>query len=216
MSLNRTIVKRDTDIPVFLEWIGTRDSVLDLGCGRGELLVRLAQEKNVHGFGVERNPQKVAICLERGVNVVQGDILSLLRTLPDQSFDWVVCSRILQELDDPSEIILHSLRVGRRFAIAFVNNGHWRNRLSMLRYGNRIRNSIYPNPWYQSDPANPVSIKDFEDFCLHYGITIDQRRYHAGDWKTPRSLMPKLLAGYGIYALSRPRLTRPVLQKPRA
>ena len=76
MSLNRTIIKRDTDIPVFLEWIGTRDTVLDLGCGRGDLLVRLTQEKNVHGFGIERNPQKVAICLERGVNVVQGDILS--------------------------------------------------------------------------------------------------------------------------------------------
>lgn len=115
----------------------------------------------------------------------------------------MVCSRILQELEDPAEIILQSLRVGTHLAIAFVNNGHWRNRLAMLRYGHRVRNSIYPNPWYRSAPSNPVSIQDFEEFCEHYGITITRREYLAGDWRTPRAFMPKLLAGYGIYALTR-------------
>ncbi|MDR2981780.1 MAG: methionine biosynthesis protein MetW [Puniceicoccales bacterium] len=205
MSLQRTFIKRDTDIPVFMRWIQEGANVLDLGCGRGEMLFRLAAEKKVQGIGVEKNPDKVAICLDKGVRVIQGDILDLLKQIPDASFDWVVCSRILQELEQPGEIILQSLRVGKYMAIAFVNNGHWRNRLSMLRYGNRVRNSIYPNPWYQSSPSNPVSISDFEGFCIHYGITIKERVYLGGDWRTPRSLMPKLLAGYGIYVLTRHR-----------
>ncbi|MDR2863782.1 MAG: methionine biosynthesis protein MetW, partial [Puniceicoccales bacterium] len=106
MSFQRSFIKRDTDIPVFMRWIKKNDSVIDLGCGRGLLLERLAAEKQVKGFGIERNPEKILQCLERRVNVIQGDIFDALCKLPDNSADWVVCSRILQELEHPAEVIL--------------------------------------------------------------------------------------------------------------
>lgn len=193
----------DADLRVFGEWIGEADRVLDLGCGRGALLESLASRKRVFGVGVDNDLEKISVCLGRGVNAIQGDMLGVLRTMPDASFDWVVCSRVLQELQNPSEVVLEALRAGRRVAVAFVNNGHWRNRMSMLRYGHRVRTKLNPLPWHRSDPVNPLSVTDFEEFCAHYGIAIGRRAFFGSDWRTRRRFMPKLTAGYGVYELLR-------------
>lgn len=203
MSLRRKSFRDEADLRLFGEWIPDGSRVLDVGCGRGILLEHLVTQKRAFGVGVDNDPVKVAGCVERGVNVIQGDLHAVLREVPDASYDWVVCSRVLQELSNPAEVVLQALRIGRRVAVAFVNHGHWRNRLSMVRYGHRARNRLYPNPWYQSEPTNPVSITDFEEFCAHYGITVARRAYLAGDWKSPCRVLPKLLAGYGVYELVR-------------
>ena len=194
---------KTADSGVFGEWIPRGARVLDLGCGRGSLLARLHAQRQVFGVGVEIDHDKASIGTGRGVNEIQGDLLELLRTQPDGDYDWVVCSRVLQELEDPAEVVLQALRVGRRVAVAFVNHGHWRNRASMLFRGRRVRNSAYPNPWYAGRPTNPISIGDFEEFCAHYGIAIGRRSHLAGDWKTPCRFLPRLFAGYGVYELLR-------------
>src|ERR1019366_3814803 len=48
--------------------------VLDLGCGEGELLEWLAQNKGVEARGVEISGAKVQRAIARGVSVYQGDI----------------------------------------------------------------------------------------------------------------------------------------------
>lgn len=203
MTSKEKDIRNEADIRIFGEWIADGSGVLDLGCGRGVLLDHLTRKKRVFGVGVDNDLERISACLERGVNAVQGDMLGVLRTMPDASFDWVVCSRVLQDLSNPSEVVLQALRVGRRVAVAFVNNGHWRNRVSMLRYGHRAGNAVSPNPWYQSEPTNPLSITDFEEFCAHYGIVIGRRTFLASDWKTRRTFLPKLTAGYGVYELLR-------------
>lgn len=196
-------LRNEADAHIFGEWIGDDTRVLDLGCGRGALLSRLARKSGVYGVGVDSDHDKVSVCLGHGVNAIQGDMLAVLKSLPDRSFDWVVCSRVLQELSNPSEVVLEALRVGKRVAVAFVNHGHWRNRVSMLRYGHRLRTGQNPNPWYHSEPTNPLSVADFEDFCAHYGIVIGRRIFLGSDLKTRRTFLPKLSAGYGVYELLR-------------
>ena len=114
--------------------------VLDLGCGRGILLENLRETKNVNGLGVDFDCDKASACISRGVAVYQGDIRKALSMLPDNSFDWVVFSRMVEELPEPGQVILDALRVGKRVAVSFVNHGYWKNRLyirSLLCDGSR-------------------------------------------------------------------------------
>ena len=49
-------------------------SVLDLGCGSGELLLALKKCKNVKGQGIELSEEAIHKCVENGISVFHGDI----------------------------------------------------------------------------------------------------------------------------------------------
>lgn len=203
MPPKRQQIKRETDLQMISDWIEPGSRILDLGCGRGVLLEYLKKTRNTYGVGVDVSPNKIARCVRRGINVYHGDASEFLDEMPDHYFDWVILSRMVQELSDPGEIIDKALRVGRHLAVGFVNYGFWLNRWSLLKTGENIRNEVYPEPWERSHRGNPVSIHGFESFCQRNGIRIRQHAYLKGDWRTPISVMPNLLAGYAIYHLVR-------------
>ena len=84
-----------------------------------------------------------------------------------------------------------------------MNPGFWKNRLNTLVQGRKIRNEVYTTEWFESRPANPVAIADFEYFCEAKGIRIARRAHLAGNWHTPCRALPNLLAGYALYDLAR-------------
>ena len=45
--------------------------VLDLGCGDGALLEYLQQERGCSGYGVEIDDANIAVCINKGVQVLQ-------------------------------------------------------------------------------------------------------------------------------------------------
>ena len=67
------------------ERIAPGSSVLDLGCGGGELLARLMHHKQVRGQGIELPAAEVFQCVARGVPVFQADLDMGLRGFNDQS-----------------------------------------------------------------------------------------------------------------------------------
>ncbi|HNJ34828.1 MAG TPA: methionine biosynthesis protein MetW, partial [Leptospiraceae bacterium] len=58
-----------------IQWIPEGSRVLDLGTGDGSFLARLVKAKKVQGVGVEKEPELVAQCIEKGLVVHQGDIM---------------------------------------------------------------------------------------------------------------------------------------------
>ena len=72
------------DHRVILELIKSRSSVLDLGCGSGELLYILIKEKNVHGQGIEIDDNAIFKCVAKGLSVFHGDIDSGLSEYKDK------------------------------------------------------------------------------------------------------------------------------------
>lgn len=200
---SRYSIKRQTDLQILSEWIDERSNVLDLGCGRGVFLEHLQQARHAYCMGIDTSAEKIRDCVKRGVNAYQGDILEVLPQYQDNFFDWVICSRTLQELSNPQDVIHEALRVGRNLAVGFVNYGYWRNRLHMLRHGSRIRNEAFPENWWESRAQNPVSIGTFEEFCKQERLTINRRVFLASDWRSECAFLPSWRCGYAIYAISR-------------
>ncbi|MDB6094302.1 MAG: Methionine biosynthesis MetW protein [Verrucomicrobia bacterium] len=197
------VEKRTVDMQIIGEWVAPGSRVLDLGCGRGALLDYLVQSKEVAALGVDMDFARITACVARGLSVYQGDMTTFMRQFPDRHFDRVICSRTVQELGDPTGVILEALRVGRSVTVGFVNHGFWKNRVDALVRGRKVRNEVYTTEWYQSRPANPLTIADFEHFCAATGITVTRRAHLLGDWRTPCRALPNLFAGYALYDLAK-------------
>jgi methionine biosynthesis protein MetW len=201
--MSKLVEKRTVDMQVIGEWVEPQSRVLDLGCGRGELMAYLVQAKQVSATGVDLDFGRISACVSRGLSAYQGDMTEFMRAFPDRHFDRIICSRTVHELNDPAGVILEALRVGSAVTVGFVNHGFWKNRLDALLRGRKVRNAVYTTAWHESRPANPLSIADFEDFCSARSIRVARRAHLLGDWRTPCRMLPNLLAGYALYDLAR-------------
>jgi methionine biosynthesis protein MetW len=201
--MSKLVEKRTVDMQVIGEWVEPQSRVVDLGCGRGELMAYLVQAKQVSATGVDLDFGRISACVGRGLSAYQGDMTAFMRAFPDRHFDRIICSRTVHELDDPAGVILEALRVGSAVTVGFVNHGFWKNRLNVLFRGRKVRNVVYTTPWHESLPANPLTIADFEDFCREKSIRVARRAHLLGDWRTPCPVLPNLLAGYALYDLAR-------------
>lgn len=200
--MTKLVEKRTVDMQIIGDWVEPGARVLDLGCGKGALLDYLVQTKQVSGVGVDLDFGRITACVARGLSAYQGDMAAFMREFPDQHFDRVICSRTVQELGDPTGVILEALRVGRAVTVGFVNHGFWKNRADALLRGRKVRNDVYTTDWFESRPANPVTIADFENFCAVKKIRVARRVHLSGNWRTPRHVLPNLLAGYALYDLA--------------
>ena len=203
MGEDKSSLKKKIELKAISEWVSKGDSVLDLGCRRGSLHVELVRLKDVYAVGVDMDFDKISRCIKRGVNAYHGDIMELLRSFDGDSFDWIVCSRTLPELENAREVVLESLRVARRVAVGFVNYGYWRNRLAVALSGDRVVNEVYPEPWESSRPTNQISVNSFKEFCAKNDIKIRRRHFLRADWETPCAFLPNLMAGYAIFEISK-------------
>ena len=71
--------------------------VLDVGCGRGEWL-ELLREKNIIAKGLDINRTLVEQNLERGFDVIEGDVTEYLKTLPGGSLGAITGFHIVEHL----------------------------------------------------------------------------------------------------------------------
>ena len=209
---NRYEVKREADFKVIDQWVENGSNVLDLGCGYGHLLDHLINTKNVSGLGFDLDLNKAISCISKKVPVYQEDIRKGLSQFADNSFDWVIFSRMVEELPEPGLVLDEALRVGKRVAVSFVNHGYWRNRLNFLIEGKRVCNEVYPHQWESSHLSNHFSVNEFESYCRkftpkakEFDVRIGRKVYHRGNWVGTCKWLPNLRAGLAIYELIKVR-----------
>jgi methionine biosynthesis protein MetW len=155
------------------EMVTPGSRVLDVGCGDGALLHLLADTKAVDGRGVEIAPEKVNLCVMRGLSVIQGDADRDLSDYPDQAFDFVILSLTIQATRDPKTVLENLLRIGRHAIVSFPNFGHWLVRTQLLFTGRMPMTPNLPEPWYSTADAHLCTIKDFTRLVELVGAEVE-------------------------------------------
>ena len=192
------------DLEIIHEWIPSGSRVLDLGCGDGDLLASLAEHKQVSGYGLEIDPDKITACIARGVNVIEQNIDQGLGNFASNSFDVVVMTQSLQALQYPDKVLAEMLRVGKTCIITFPNFGHWRCRWYLTTKGRMPVSDFLPYTWYNTPNIHFCTFADFERLChaqgarFEEGLAVDREHRHS----LGSRLWPNLMGEIGIYRIS--------------
>ena len=153
------------EFKVISDLIEETSRVLDVGCGDGELMKYLFENKNVNIRGLEISKKSVQNCLSKGLTVIEGNAENDLVQFPENSFDYVVLSQTLQAFINTEKVVNELLRVGKKAIVTIPNFGHWKTRLQLLTKGTMPVNETLPNEWYNTPNLHMCTIKDFFIFC---------------------------------------------------
>lgn len=161
------------DFAEILRLVRPRARVLDVGCGEGELLELLTEQKQIDGQGLELSGAGVATCLARGLAVVQGDADRDLDHFPGKAFDYAILSKTLQQVRDPRHVLSELLRIADRAVVSLPNFGHWRVHWALLTTGRMPETKALPEPWWSTPNIHLCTLRDFIALCADLELRIE-------------------------------------------
>jgi methionine biosynthesis protein MetW len=188
------------DHKIIKDIIGSSSSVLDLGCGDGELLAMLVREKNVKAQGIEIDDKAIFDCVARGLSVFHDDIDSGLSDYEDKCFDFVILNQSFQQVKKPDAVLTEALRVGGKVIIGIPNFAHINARFQIFFRGRTPVTGALPYEWHDTPNLHFLSLLDFVNYCKQRNITIEEA-YFIGSKRTIK-LFPNLFAQTGIFVVS--------------
>jgi homoserine O-acetyltransferase len=178
-------------------------TVLDIGCGDGQLLANLATDKNIKGVGIELDQDLVVQCVEKGLPIIQHNVEHGLENYTDNSFDYVILSQTVQTIKNPEKVFAELLRIGAKVIVSFPNFAHWRCRVQLLLGGKAPVTRQLPFEWHDSPNIHCLSLKDFEEFCSKLGVKIEKRIPLHKTTLSPVRFAPNLFAEQVVYVTSK-------------
>ncbi|MCK4982641.1 MAG: methionine biosynthesis protein MetW [Victivallaceae bacterium] len=176
--------------------------VLDLGCGNGVFLKLLEQEKNVRGLGIELSQEKIIESIATGISVVHGDLNNKLDFADDYSFDYVVVSNTLQEVERPDHLLREVVRVGKKAVVGFINFGYIRTRSQLFLKGTMPETKNLPHHWYNTPNIHLATIQDFRKLCRLLNIKIIKEIPLGSGGNLLAKTLPNLFAANCVFEIS--------------
>jgi homoserine O-acetyltransferase len=191
------------DYEVIESLIEPNSTVLDIGCGDGELLARLTEDKNIKGEGIELDQDLVLTCVDRGLSIIQHDIEQGLENYADKSYDYVILSQTVQTIKNTEKVLAELLRVGKKVIVSFPNFAHWRCRVQLLLTGKAPVTKQLPFDWHNTPNIHCLSLKDFDEFSNRLGVRIEKKIPLIKTRISPVKFAPNLFAEQVIYITSK-------------
>jgi SAM-dependent methyltransferase len=140
------------------------ESLLDAGCGEGEMLRRGAVPSGVRTVLLDRNRDSAA------------RVIGSVEALPfaARSFDVVTCLEVLEHLDDPGRAVSELARVARRAVVLSVPYEPW------FRVGNVLRGKHLSGLGNHPEHVQHWNLRSFERFLS--GCMPEVRIVEAFPW----------------------------------
>lgn len=91
----RSVIKERQKI--YLKFFVGQDNVLDIGCGRGEF-VQLLSDNKIPVQGIDVDQDMVEQCWQLGLPVIRADAIDYLNNLPDSSLGGVFLGQVAEHL----------------------------------------------------------------------------------------------------------------------
>ena len=182
-------VKLREEYKIIVDWVKEGSTVIDLGCGDGELL-QLLRGKNVRGIGIDNDFQHVESCKKKGLEVYNCEIDEGDLSFNDR-YDYAICNVTLQMVEYPEVLLKEMFRISKYQIISFPNFAKWQNRLELLFKGRMPRWMLCGYNWYDTGHIHQLSIKDFEDYIKDK--TIIKKHF------LPNRPFPNLLTHTAVY-----------------
>lgn len=102
------------------------ESVLDVGCGEGFTLQRLTNEhigKKLEGSDSIQEALDLGKKIHPHLKLVKGDLYEL--PYGNNSFDLLICTEVLEHLEDPKKALKELVRVSKKYILLSVPNEPW-------------------------------------------------------------------------------------------
>jgi methionine biosynthesis protein MetW len=189
------------EYPAIVKLVNSGASVLDLGCGDGDLLSLLKREKNItRAQGIEIDEDAIYKCVARGLSVFHGDIDSGLAEYADRSFDYVILNQTFQQVKKPDEVLHETLRVGKEVIVGFPNFANISARYQLAVLGRAPVTGSLPYEWYNTPNIHFLSIGDFINYCHKRKIKIKKSVYFGK--KNQIRLFPNVFGLVGLFLIN--------------
>jgi SAM-dependent methyltransferase len=113
----------------YLPLFATARDVVDIGCGRGELL-ELFRDHGISASGIDTNPAMVEECRARGLAAEPADALTFLESRPDGSLGGLVAIQVVEHFEPAYlarvlSVAYQKLRPGAPLVLETINPACW-------------------------------------------------------------------------------------------
>ena len=160
-----------------IEWVKPKSTVLDVGCGFGDLSEFLTKKKNCEVWGLDLNINAVQSTQKKGLKASCCDVDLGLKFRND-SFNYVVLCDILEHVYKPKFVLEEALRVGKHVIVASPNIAFITARMQLL-FGNFPETPLFGYKWYNTQHIHLFSYNDFKDLLKSLGGLIIRKWFWA-------------------------------------
>jgi SAM-dependent methyltransferase len=156
-------------VPLFA---GASD-VLDIGCGRGELLAAL-KAAGISARGVDMNREMAAVARERGLDAAAGDALGYLEAVADESLGGLIATQVVEHLE-PSYLMRlldtasRKLRPGAPIVLETINAACW-----LAFFSSYIRDLSHVRPLHPETLQYLLRASGFERVEIRFSAPVPE------------------------------------------